>query len=455
MVTTGIYCRPGCAGRPHPGHVKPYALAAAAEADGFRPCLRCRPYRSSQPLSWTGSELVCRAVQLITDGALDGQTEDRLAARLGVSGRHLRRLFTKELGVTPDELARSRRAHFARRLLDDTDLEIADVAFAAGFGSVRQFSRACHEVFRAAPSDLRARRRVTDRLVADGGLRLRLPFEGALDWDALLTYFRARAIPGVEHVEGDIYRRTVVVDGDPGVVELAPGGAGQLLLRAHLPHWEHLIHLVHRARRIASLDFDLDEPLGRLSADSVLGPLVAARPGLRVPGTWDPYETAVRAIIGQQVSVAGATTIAGRLVARLGTPVPGLAAIGLTHSFPSPETLATGDLSDLGLTGARQAAIAAFARGVVDGAIRLDRSAGLDDLVAAITAIDGLGPWTAHYIALRLGEPDAYPATDLGVRRALAARIGEDRDADRPDEGWRPWRALATTHLWAAAGAGG
>src|SRR3984957_12448996 len=181
VVTTGIYCRPGCAGRPHPGHVREYALAAAAEADGFRPCLRCRPYRSGQPVSWTGPELVCRAVQLITDGALDGQTEAHLAARLGGSSRHLRRLFSAHLGVTPDELARSRRSHFARRLLDDTDLSIADIAFASGFGSVRQLNRACHDVFRAAPGELRARRRGTDRLVVDGGLRLRLPYRGLLD----------------------------------------------------------------------------------------------------------------------------------------------------------------------------------------------------------------------------------------------------------------------------------
>jgi AraC family transcriptional regulator, regulatory protein of adaptative response / DNA-3-methyladenine glycosylase II len=449
VVTTGIYCRPGCAGRPHPGHVRGYALAAAAEADGFRSCLRCRPYRSGQPVSWTGPELVCRAVQLITDGALDGRTEDHLAARLGVSSRHLRRLFTAELGLTPDELARSRRAHFARRLLDDTDLSLAEVAFAAGFGSVRQFHRACHQVFRAAPGELRARRRTTDRLAADGGLALRLPYQGGLDWDALLDYFRARAIPGVEHVDGDAYRRTVVIEGDPGVLELRPGGPGHLVLFAHLPHWEDLIHLVHRARRIASLDFDLDEPLAQLSGDSLLAPLISARPDLRVPGTWDPFETAVRAIIGQQVSVAGATTIIGRVVARLGTAVPGLGSWGLTHTFPSPETLAGADLSGLGLTGARETAIAAFARAVAAGDILLDRSVSLQDLVSSITAIAGLGPWTAHYVGLRMGEPDAFPATDLGIRRLLAAH------GPRVDERWRPWRSLATTHLWTGLGAAG
>jgi AraC family transcriptional regulator of adaptative response / DNA-3-methyladenine glycosylase II len=385
---------------------------------------------------------------MITDGALDGRTEDQLASRLGVSGRHLRRLFGRELGLTPDELARSRRAHFARRLLDDTDLSVTDVAFAAGFGSVRQLNRACHDIFRAPPGELRARRRVTDRLVADGGLSLRLPYAGPLDWDALLRYFRARAIPGVESVDGDTYRRTVVVDGDPGVLELGRGGPAHLLLRVHLPHWEDLIHLVQRARRIASLDFDLDGPVAQLAADRVIGPLVTAHPGRRPPGTWDPFETGVRAIIGQQVSVSGATTITGRLVARLGTPVPGLGSMGLTHTFPEPDVVATADLTGLGLTRSRQEGIRAFAGSVLNGDVRLDRSAGLADLVGSMVAIPGLGPWTAHYIALRLGEPDAFPATDLGVRRVLAAAGG---DPDEPLDGrWRPWRALATTHLWAA-----
>jgi AraC family transcriptional regulator of adaptative response / DNA-3-methyladenine glycosylase II len=389
---------------------------------------------------------------LITDGALDGRTEEHLAGRLGVSSRHLRRLFSAELGLTPDELARSRRAHFARRLLDDTDLSITDIAFAAGFGSVRQLGRACDDVFRAPPGELRARRRSSDRLVADGGLSLRLPYTGPLDWDALVDYLRPRAIPGVESVEGRVYRRTVVVEGSPGVLELMPGGSGQLVLRAHLPHWEQLIHLVHRARRIASLDFDLDEPLEQLSADPVVGPLVASHPGRRVPGTWDPFETGVRAIVGQQISVSGATTIIGRLAARLGDPVAGLGPMGLTHTFPAADLLAEADLSGVGLTRARQAAIRAFASGLAAGEVRLDRSAGLDELVASLTGIAGLGLWTAHYIALRLGEPDAFPATDLGVRRILAD-AGRDSLATTAAR-WRPWRALATTHLWAAGAAG-
>jgi AraC family transcriptional regulator of adaptative response / DNA-3-methyladenine glycosylase II len=382
------------------------------------------------------------AVRMILDGALDNATEEELGQRLGVSPRHLRRLFTTELGVTPDGLARSARAHFARRLLDDTDLSMLEIALATGFGSVRQFNRACQEIFRDSPLRLRVRRRKADRLVADGGLALRLAFRGPLDWDGLVSYLAARSIPGVEHVSGQTYRRTIVVGGDPGVLELSPGGDDHLLLVVHLPHWEGLVHLVARARRIANLDLDLDEPAAQLAGDPIVGPLIRARPGLRPPGAWDPFETGIRVILGQQVTIAGASTIAGRLVDRLGTPVEGLRALGLTHTFPSPTALAAADLDGLGLPGARQETIRAFARAVSEDAVRLDGSVGLDELIGSLTAIDGLGAWTANTLALRLGERDAFPATDLGLRRALDAPNLADR--------WRPWRALAAMHLWTA-----
>jgi AraC family transcriptional regulator, regulatory protein of adaptative response / DNA-3-methyladenine glycosylase II len=453
VLTTGIYCRPGCGARPRAENVTRFPLAAAAEAAGYRACLQCRPYRWPECVTWSGPELVCRAVRLILDGGLDNATEEQLGERLGVSARHLRRLFTSHLGVTPDGLARSARSHFARRLLDDTDLPILEIALATGFGSVRQFNRACQEIFHASPRALRARRRKADRLVADGGLPLRLMFRGSLDWDSLASYLAARAIPGVEHVSGDTYQRTIVLSGDPGVLELSRGGDDHLVLVAHLPHWEGLVHLVARARRIASLDFDLDEPSARLSDDPTIGPLLRARPGLRTPGTWDPFEAGVRAIIGQQISVTGANTIAGRLVARFGTPVPGLQQLGLTHAFPAATKLAGADLAGLGLPRTRQESIRSFARAVVADALRLDGSVSLDELIASLTAIRGLGSWTANYLALRLGEPDAFPATDLGLLRALDGSAPPKSPAAlaRLADRWRPWRALAATYLWTAA----
>lgn len=452
VTTTGIYCRPDCQGRPHPRNVVGYRSAAAAEAAGFRACLQCRPYRRSDLDSWVdGPELVCRAVRLVVDGALDGHTEEDLAARLGVSARHLRRLFAEHVGATPDQVARSRRAHFARRLLDDTDLSLTDVAFASGFGSLRQFNRTMQDTFRAPPRELRAKRRRHDRLGADGGLALRLPHHGPVDWDRLLAWFRARAVAGVEAVDDRTYRRTIPVDGDPGVLEATRGGEDHLVLTLHLPHWEGLSHVVARSRRLFGLDL-APVAVEHLAPDPVVGPLMAERPGLRVPGTWDGFEIGVRAILGQQVSVASAATVATRLVGHLGTPVPGLAALGLTHLFPTAIAVADGDLDGLGLTGARVRALRAFAGAVADGTVTLDGTVGLDRLVTELTGLPGLGDWTAQYIALRLGEADAFPAGDLVLRRAVAGdRVPSIPELREQAEAWRPWRALAATHLWAGA----
>lgn len=451
VVTTGIYCRPGCSARPNPGNVRHYDLAAAAEAAGFRACLRCRPYRAAAPIGGAASEVVCRGIRLVVDGGHSNDSEVAIADRLGLSVRHLRRLFQDQVGVTPSQLARSGRAHFARRLLDDTDLSVTEIAFAAGFGSLRQFNRTVTDVFRATPSELRSRRRAADRLVADGGLRLRLTFAGALDWTAMLGYLAARAVQGVEHVSDGVYRRTILIDGDPGVIEVAAGGPDHLLLTAHLPHWGGLIHVVQQVRRLFNLDFDLASAQAALRTDPVIAPRIASLPGLRVPGVWDPFEVGVRAIVGQQVTVAGAGTIIARVVARHGTPVPGLAPFGLTHLFPSAETFVTADLEGTGLTGARMAAIQHFAVGVVDGSIRLDRSRTLDEQVTSVAAVPGLGPWTAQYLALRLGESDAFPAGDLGLRRSLEAVIGSSLTPQlvgEMAERWRPWRAFAAIHLW-------
>ena len=451
MVTTGIYCRPGCSARPNPGNVRRYDLAAAAEAAGFRACLRCRPYRAAAPIGSIASEVVCRGIRLVVDSGLPIDGDVAVAGRLGLSVRHLRRLFQDQVGVTPAQLARSSRAHFARRLLDDTDLSITEIAFASGFGSLRQFNRTINEVFRATPRQLRARRRSADRLVADGGLRLRLTFAGPLDWDAMLGYLAARAIRGVEQVSDGLYRRTVRIDGDPGVIEVARGGSDHLLLTAHLPHWGGLIHVVQQVRRLFNLDFDLAAAAPALRSDPLLKARIELLPGLRVPGAWDPFEVGVRAIVGQQVTVTGAGTIIGRVVERLGTPVPGLAQFGLTHVFPPAETLAGADLAGTGLTGARMAAIQRFATSAMDGSVRLDRSRPLDEQVATVAAVPGLGPWTAQYLALRLGENDAFPATDLGLRRSLEALTGHaltPQMVGEMAERWRPWRAYAAVHLW-------
>lgn len=435
-----------------------FPLAAAVEAEGYRACQRCRPYRAQASLSYPGArELVCRAVRLIVAGALDNTTEHDLAAQLGVSARHLRRLFAEHLGLTPDRLARSTRVHFARRLLDDTDLRIADIAFAAGFGSLRQFNRACREVFRATPRELRARSRIRDRLVADGGVALRMPFQPPLDWPGMLGCLQARSIAGVEHISVGCYRRTVVIDGDPGVLELSPGGPEHLVLLAHLPHWSGLVHVVQRARDIFNLDVDAEPANRHLAADPLIGHLCQSRPGLRPPGSWDPFESGIEAIVSEQSSLSGAAMIMRRMVDRYGTAVPGLRPIGLTHTFPSPTVLASADLRGLGLDASRICAIHAFAQAVSDDAVNLARGNGLRTLVEAVTAVGGVSAGAAQHFALRLGEPDAFPSTSPALLRALAGITGRaitPQQADDIASRWRPWRAHAAIQLWLSAQGG-
>jgi len=452
VMTTGIYCRPGCPARPHARNVRRFALAAAAEANGFRACHRCRPYRTPPPAVPVGSELVSQALQLITSGAPEGRGASEVAARLGVPTQELSGLFAAQLGVTPGGLARSRRAHFARRLLDDTDLPFAQVASASGLGSARRLDQVCRAVFQEPPAQLRARRRRADRPLTDGGLVVRLPFAGPLDWATLLSYLTVRAIPGVEQVAEDgVYRRTVVVEGEVGAIELWRGGDDHLLLRVHLPHPGGLIEVVERVRRIAGLDVDLAGATRGLDADPTARQLLAAAPGIRPPGTWCGFETGIRAILGQQVTVAGATTLAGRLVERHGATAAGHGPLGLSRTFPPPTVLAEADLAEIGLPTARAAAIRSFARAVASDQVRLDRSVGLDRFVSDMTAIPGLGPWTAHYLALRLGERDAFPASDLGLRRALCPEQPlSTAELERAAEAWRPWRAHVAARLWMA-----
>lgn len=426
-MTTGIYCCPGCvAGPPRAENVRTFEHPAAAEVAGFRACLRCRPYRVAGAVPWDAPELVCRAVRLILDGVLDTGSEAELGRRLGLSSRHLRRLFHEYLGLTPDQLARSRRAHFARRMLDDTDLGIADVAFASGFGSLRQFNRTMREVFHFSPQDLRRRRRRADRIATDGGLAMRLPVPPDYDWDAAISLLASEAIPGVEAVDDGVYRRTVTLDGAPGMLEIASDG-DHLVMHAHLAYWEGLIHVVERVRRMLGLDFDTGAAVGHLTADPVVGPLVKARPGLRVPGAWTPFEAAVRVVVGR----LGPPRLTGRVMGRLaalGEAVPGLP-YGLSHAFPSAQTVAAAG---------PQRTVTALAGAVATGRARLDGSLSLDALITALTSVPGIDATTAQHVAMRLGERDAFPAGDPALPGAAAA------------EGWRPWRSLAVTHLLAS-----
>jgi AraC family transcriptional regulator, regulatory protein of adaptative response / DNA-3-methyladenine glycosylase II len=429
VVTTGIYCRPGCSARPLAENVRLFELPAAAEAAGFRACHRCRPYRVAGPVASAEPGLVCQAVQLIIGGALDdGGTEQALAAQVGLSARHLRRLFARHLGATPDQLARSRRAHFARRLLDDTDLTVIEVAFAAGFGSLRQFNRAMHGVFGAVPTDLRRRRRRADRLAADGGLELRLPVLPGYDWDTVLGFLAARAIPGVEDIAGATYRRTISVDGAPGLLEVEPGGAGNLLLRVHLPYWEGLIHLVGRAGQLLGTDFDHARGTAALCADPVLGPVVRQRPGLPVPGAWTTFEVGVWAILHRAHDRPAADRWLRAIVTGLGTPVPGLPG-GLTHVFPAPARVRPATLAPLRLP-------AADARAVLALAAAGDRR----DALAP-------DPELREYLAFRTGRGDALPLADASLQAGLTA-VGLPVTAASAER-WRPWRALAAAHLMA------
>jgi AraC family transcriptional regulator of adaptative response / DNA-3-methyladenine glycosylase II len=401
--TTGIYCRPGCGAKPKAENVQTFEQPAAAEAAGFRACLRCRPYRVAGTVPDEAPEIVCRAVQLIIAGFLDDGNEAALGSRLGLSARHLRRMFNDHLGVTPDQFARSRRAHFARRMLDDTDLTVADVAFAAGFGSLRQFNRAMRDIFRATPKELRARRRRADRLAADGGLVLRLPFVPPYDWNAMLTLLSLRAIPGTESIEDGVYRRTIMLDGEPGLLEISAGGDDYLLLRAHLPYWEGVIHVVSRAARLVGLEIDPVVARTELAEDPVLGPLVRSRPGVRVPGVWTPFEVAVAAVAGPEA--------AGDLAVAYGVPVPGLD-YGLTHVFPSAEALAeTGE------------PVAEMAKAMSLG-----------------EEPHAMDPTAQQHFAARMGARDAFPAGDPVVQR-------EVRNLNADPARWSPWRSLATAYL--------
>lgn len=479
VTTTGIYCRPICPARtPGRGNVRFYRHAAAAEAAGFRPCRRCRPELSPGDPGWdVRADLVGRALRLIDDGVADDSGVAGLARRLHVTERHLHRLFAAELGAGPLAVARTRRLLLAKQLLTETALPITDVAFAAGFGSVRQFNAAMKESYGFAPGELRK----GNGPVGGGGLcspasglTLRLGHRQPYDAQSVLRFLAARAIPGVEAVRWsgtDVAAYTRAVPG--GSITLRPA-ADHVRLTVRTTEAHRLSPLVARCRRLLDLDADpgaVREILGRTS----LAPLVEARPGLRVPGAYDGFEAAVRAVVGQQISVAGARTLLGRIATRAGTPAvtdpnsadeeqhlstahrkssladreptPG-AVNEIPLLFPTADRLADADLDGLGLTTRRTATIRALAEGVASGEIDLDGAGDPADTTARLLAIPGIGPWTASYIALRaLRDPDAWPEGDLVLRRTMD-RLGITTGET---EGWRPWRAYAAVHLWSHA----
>ena len=457
VSTTGIYCRPICPART-PGRTRCtfYATPVQAEAAGFRGCFRCRPElapgTSESPCSVDAvDQLVAAAAARIAEGALNETSVDELAAELGVSARHLRRATEARLGVSPVELAQSRRLGLAKQLLQDTALPLTEIAFAAGFQSVRRFNAVFADVMGSAPSKLR--RGITRTQART--LALRLDYRPPYDWDHMLRFLAARAIPGVEIVDAGSYRRVVNLGGAIGVIEVRRAGNRNALELAVVPALVPvLMPLVARVRRLFDLDARPDVIVRVLSRDRVLAPLVAARPGLRLPGAIDGFEAAVRAMLGQQVSVAAATTLAGRFAASFGAKHDG--GESLTHRFPTaPEVAATGvdRIAKVGLPGARAAAIQGLAIAVSSGSLRLDGHAGgrdLDRFVVEATALAGIGPWTAHYLAMRaLHLPDAFPAADLGIRKATGAG---PRDAEARAEAWRPFRSYAVMHLWTSLG---
>lgn len=440
VLTTGIYCRPICPARtPLRKNVRFFACSAAAEAAGFRPCRRCRPESAPGAPCWEGTgAVVSRALRRIELGAMDDAGVARLAESLGLGDRQLRRLFTKHLGASPQVVAAARRNHAARMLLDSTHLPVTEVAFASGFGSVRQFNAVIRRAFGATPSALR---RSGEPRATRGDLTLRLAYRPPLAWQALLGFLRMRAISGVETVDGSSYSRTFATHAGHGSLHVNLADEA-LVLRVQGAKPATLPDIVRRVRRLFDLDADPLAIETCLGADPLLSPLVRERPGLRVPGAWDPFETTVRAILGQQISVQAATTICGRLVEQFGTH------LGEHRLFPAPARLADADLTTIGLTRQRATSLGRVAAAIVADPTLLLPAPSLEALVDRLCTLPGIGPWTAHYVAMRaFGEPDAFPAGDLVLRRAAGDLT--EKALERRSQAWRPWRAYAVLHLWA------
>jgi AraC family transcriptional regulator of adaptative response / DNA-3-methyladenine glycosylase II len=454
--TTGIYCRPSCpAITPKRANAEFFVTAATAQQHGYRACKRCRPDASPGSPEWSGrADVVGRAMRLIGDGVVDRDGVAGLARRLGYSTRQLNRLLVGEVGCGALALARAQRAETARLLIETTDLASTEIAFAAGFTSVRQYNDTVRDVFAASPRELRLARRPARGRSAQ--LVVRLPMRRPFDGAALLEFFGRRAVPGVEEVVGApsgpvTYRRSLRLDHGNGVVSMTPG-AGAVTCTLQLDAVADVQTAVHRCRRMFDLDADPQAIVDQLGADPLLAGLVAARPGLRAPGNPDGTELLVRALLGQQVSVAGARTLAGRMTAELGDPLA-MPVGAVTHAFPTAAAVAGRGPHGLPMPAARARALVGACQRLADGSLVLDAGVDRADAVARLAALDGIGPWTAGYVAMRaLGDPDVFLPTDLGVRHALVALGVDARPAAATALAgrWSPWRSYAVHHLWAS-----
>ena len=458
VKTTGIYCRPICpAVAPKSENVTFYRSAAAASEAGFRPCLRCRPECAPGTPAWSGtSTTVRRGLRLIANGALDDGSIEQLAERLGVTSRHLRRLFTQHLGASPLSVAHTQRLHFAKRLIDQTDMPMSHVAVAAGYGSARRFNDTFKKTYGRSPRDLRRRREET--FSHDGVLTVRLPYRKPFDWRAMTDFLAVRATPGVEQVVADTYLRSITVNGQSGVIECRHDNRdASISLTLHGIGTTIMFQVVQRVREMLDLDAPLADIGDVLSMDKKLASLLVGSPGIRVPGAWDGFELTVRAILGQQVSVKAATTLAGRVVQRYGDIIElpkSLAGraeeLRLARVFPAAEKLLRARFNDLGIVTSRCDTIRRVAGAVVRGDISFDNSQDPDDFCRALMSIRGIGEWTAQYCAMRaLKYPDAFPASDLGLLKAVdgSGKVSAAELKSRA-ESWRPWRAYAALLLW-------
>lgn len=447
VVTTGIYCRPVCPARmPARDNVRFFPTAAAAQEAGYRPCLRCRPEVAAPTPEWNlGSETVVRAFRRIGEGALDSMSVAELAGEIGLSSRQLQRLCVEHLGATPAALARTRRLHLAKRLIDDTRLSFTDVALIAGYSSVRRFNDAIKQAYQRSPRALR--RQHTGAVNGQcEGIALRMNYRGPFDPSWLMDFFARRAIPGIERVDADCYERTFELEGDSGRVRVSFDTANDhMMAEIRHPHPRALGSTLERVRRMFDLATDSAVVDGHLAADAMLRPVISRYPGLRVPGAWDGFELAVRAVVGQQVSVKGAVTVTHRLVERFGEKRDGWV------GFPTAEALLHGDPAEFSMPRQRSQALKGLCEKVIRGELRFDGSMSTDALRDGLLGISGIGPWTAGYITMRaLSDPDAMPAADLVLMRA--AGVAKAAELEARAEAWRPWRAYAVMYLWKKAG---